>query len=323
MRFAQRCTRDESSRANANDRLPRASLGRVEGRDSFVESRDGADVRPQSSVPHPLDDLTQLSTIGLDNEVDRKAVNGPRLRRPDDGHQPSSGSNQARRPLPDVTADQIEHQINAADVFEDVVVELDKLLRAELERLLTVGGASSADDVGADLSCELRHHRPDCAGRAVRDDALARPKAAVLEQSLQRGEARDWQARAHCEVNVTRQWREVACLDCYILGQSAVAIPVREAKHSLSDRQSRRAVAKGGDHSSQLVPGDRRCSVTVAAIGPGRGPRQLSWDESRRMNFNDDVVYRCLWLGPLDRLYPGCSRSLIRYHDCLHGNYLL
>src|SRR5438270_3273134 len=74
------------SRTNANDRLPRASLGRVEGGDGIVEGRDVADVRPQSSVPHPLDDLTQLGTIGLDNEVDRQAVGGPRLGRPDDGH---------------------------------------------------------------------------------------------------------------------------------------------------------------------------------------------------------------------------------------------
>src|SRR5205814_6280155 len=71
----------ESSRANANDRLPRPSLGRVEGREGIVEGRDVADVRPQSSVPHPLDNLTQLGTIGLDNEVDRQAVSGPRLRR--------------------------------------------------------------------------------------------------------------------------------------------------------------------------------------------------------------------------------------------------
>ena len=53
----------ESSRANANHRLPGASLGRVEGGDGIVEGRDGADVRPQSSVPHPLDDLAQLGTI--------------------------------------------------------------------------------------------------------------------------------------------------------------------------------------------------------------------------------------------------------------------
>ena len=211
----------------------------------------------------------------------------------------------------------------SADVFEDVVLEVDELLRAEVERLLTVGGASGADDVGAELTCELRDHRPDCAGRAVREDALPRPKAAVLEQSLPRGEARDRQARAHREVDVARQRREVACLDRHVLGQGAVAIPVREAEHPLSYRQSRRAVAEGGDHSGQLVAGDRRCSVTVAAIGPGRGPRQLSPDESRRMNLNDDVVYRCLRLGPLHQLHPGRSRSLVRYHDRLHDNFLL
>ena len=68
---------------NADDRLPVTSLGRVEGGDRVVEGRDVADVRPQSSVPHPLDDLTQLGTIGLDNEVDRQAVGRPRLARPD------------------------------------------------------------------------------------------------------------------------------------------------------------------------------------------------------------------------------------------------
>src|SRR3954462_1322335 len=45
-----------------------------------------------------------------------------------------------------------------ADVFQRVVVEVDKLLRAEVERLLTVGSASGADDVAAGLTCELRHH---------------------------------------------------------------------------------------------------------------------------------------------------------------------
>src|SRR5215510_3540764 len=41
------------------------------------------------------------------------------------------------------------------------------------------------------------------------------------------------------------------------------------------------------------------------------------------MNLNDDVVYRRLRLGPLHQLHPGRSRSLIRYHDRLHGNCLL
>src|SRR6266576_1331743 len=102
----------ESSRTNVDDCFALASLGRVEGGDGVVEGCDVADVRPQSSVPHPLDDLTQLATIGLDNEVDRPAVRGSRLGRPDDGHQCSSGSNQARGPLLDVAADDIENQVD-------------------------------------------------------------------------------------------------------------------------------------------------------------------------------------------------------------------
>ena len=58
---------------HADNRLPLDPLGRVEGGDGIVEGRDVADVRPQPSVSNPLDDLTQLSTIGLDNEVDRQA----------------------------------------------------------------------------------------------------------------------------------------------------------------------------------------------------------------------------------------------------------
>src|SRR5881394_493575 len=133
------------SRTNADDRLPLASLGPVEGGDSVVEGRDVADVRPQSSITHPLDDLTQFGAIGHENKVDRQAVGGPRLGRPGDGHQCSSGPDHACGPLPDVAADDIENQIDSADVLEDVVVEVDELLRAEVERLLTVGSASGAD----------------------------------------------------------------------------------------------------------------------------------------------------------------------------------
>src|SRR5260370_19983995 len=138
----------------------------------------------------------------------------------------------------DVAADGIEHQIDAADVFQRVVVEVNALLRAEVEHFLTVGRASGADDVSAELTCELRHHRPDCAGRAVREDALPRLKVAELEQSLPRGEAGDWQARAHREVDVARQRREVACLDGYILRQGALPVPVRAAETPLAYRQS-------------------------------------------------------------------------------------
>src|SRR5437868_7900815 len=107
----------ESLRTNADDRLPLGSLGRVERRNGIVEGCDVAYVRPQSSVPHALGDLTQLGTIGLDNEVDREAVRGPRLGRSDDGHQRSSGPDQVCGPLLDIAADDIENQIDPTDIL--------------------------------------------------------------------------------------------------------------------------------------------------------------------------------------------------------------
>src|SRR5438046_8091012 len=146
---------------NADDRLALASLGRVEGGDGVVESRDVADVRPQSTIPHPLDDLTQLGAIGYDDEVDSQAARGPRLGRAGDGHQRSSGANQARRPLPDVAADDIENQIDCADVFHGGLVAVRDLLCAEVESRLTAASAPGAYDVRAGLTSELARHRTD------------------------------------------------------------------------------------------------------------------------------------------------------------------
>src|SRR3954471_22728112 len=178
------------SRTNADDCFALDPLDRVEGRDGVIEGGDVADVRPHSPVTRPPDNLTQLGAIGYDDEVNREAVSGPCLERAGDGHQRSSGSNQACGPLRDVAADDIENQIYSADVFQGVLVEINELLRAEVERLLMVGGASGADDIGAGLTCELGCHRADYAGRAVREDALPRSETAVLEQSLPRGQAR-------------------------------------------------------------------------------------------------------------------------------------
>src|SRR3954471_15425643 len=148
---------------NADDRLSLASCGRVEGGDGIVESRDVANVRPQSAIPHPLDDLTQLGAIGYDDEIDSQAVRGPRLGRAGDGHQRSSGANHACRPLRDVAADDIENQIDCADGFECVIIEVvviksDELLCAKVESRLTGGSAPGADDVRAGLACELARH---------------------------------------------------------------------------------------------------------------------------------------------------------------------
>src|ERR1700751_5561813 len=246
----------ESSRMNADDGLSLDPLGPVEGGNRIVEGSHVADVCPQPTIPDAVDELAQLGAIGYDDKVDSQAARGPRLGRAGDGHQRSSGANHARRPLRDVAAEDIENQIDLADVFQSVVIEVDELLCAEVESRLTGGSAAGADDVRAGLTCELARHRTDYAGRTVHEDALPRVKAAVLEQALPRGQAWHHEGRAHREVNVARQRCEVACLDGHILRQRAVAIPIREAEHPLSNRQPRRALAESGDHSGQFVSGD-------------------------------------------------------------------
>jgi hypothetical protein len=166
---------------NADDRLSLDPLGPVEGSDGIVEGSHVADVCPQAAIPEPLNDLTQSGAIGFDDEVDSQAASGPRLSRADDGHQRSSGANQARRPLRDVAADDIENQIDLANVFQGILIEVDERLCAEVESLLTGSSAPGADDVGAGITRELSRHRTDCAGRAVHEDALPGVKAAVLE----------------------------------------------------------------------------------------------------------------------------------------------
>src|SRR3546814_17748515 len=84
-----------------------------------------------SDLPHPPGDLTQLGAIRHDDEVDREAVDGPRLGRPDDGHQRSSGSNQACGPLLDVAADDVENQIDVADVLPGVILKVDEIRTEE------------------------------------------------------------------------------------------------------------------------------------------------------------------------------------------------
>src|SRR5215468_5908951 len=132
---------------NADDRLSLDPLGRVEGGNRIVEGSHLADVCPQPTIPDPLDDLTQLGAIGYDDEVNSQAASGPRIGRAGDGHQRSSGANHARRPLRDVAAEDVENHIYLADIFQGVVIEVDELLRAEVEGHLTAASAPGADDV--------------------------------------------------------------------------------------------------------------------------------------------------------------------------------
>src|SRR5260370_830089 len=156
---------------NADDRLSLDPFGRVEGGDGIVEGSHFADVCPQPTIPAPRDALTQLGAIGYADEVDSQAARGPRLGRAGDGHQRSSGANQARRPLRDVAADDIENQIDFADVFQRVVIEVDELLCAEVESRLTPGTARGADDVPPGLTRELARHPTHYAASTVPEDS--------------------------------------------------------------------------------------------------------------------------------------------------------
>src|ERR1700758_3936770 len=140
---------------NADDRLSLHPLGSVEGGNRIVEGSHVADVCPQPTIPDPLDELTQLGAIGFNDEVNSQAARGPRLGRAGDSHQRSSSANHGRRPLRNVAAEDIAHQIDLADVFQGVVIEADALLCAEVDSRLTGGSAPGADDVCARLTCEL------------------------------------------------------------------------------------------------------------------------------------------------------------------------
>src|SRR6516225_6348869 len=103
---------------SANDRLSLDPQRPVEGGNRIVEGSHVTDVCPQATNPDPLDELIQLGAPWYDDEVDRQAARGPRLGRAGNGHQRSSGANHARRPLRDVAAEDIENQIDPADIFQ-------------------------------------------------------------------------------------------------------------------------------------------------------------------------------------------------------------
>ena len=134
--------------------------------------------------------LIRLSPLNVatasSSEVDRNAIGWTPIDRPDDGHECSPRLYQAGGPLADVTANDIEHQIDSAHVFQRVVVEVHELVHPKRERLFTVSGAAGTDDVGADFSSELCDHCPDCPCRAVCEYALACPQPPMHEKPLPR-----------------------------------------------------------------------------------------------------------------------------------------
>jgi hypothetical protein len=127
----------------------------------------------------------------------------PFLHRAGHTDQYATVADEPRRSPLDVSADDVDDQIDRPYLFERVSAEVDELVGAVLERLLSVGRSAGADDVRARLPRELRDHRPHCTGGTVRKDGLARPESSVLEEALPRRETRDRQARSHGELDIS------------------------------------------------------------------------------------------------------------------------
>jgi hypothetical protein len=95
------------------------------------------------------------------------SLSGPRLDRADDGHQRSSGLDQGSGPLLNVATDDIEDQIDAADVLQRVVLKVDELMRAEVVCGCRIRGATSGSR--GEIAALARHaaYGSDTRGRRV------------------------------------------------------------------------------------------------------------------------------------------------------------
>ena len=111
-------------------------------------------------------------------------------------------------PLPDVTADDIEHHIDFGRRLRGRRADRDRRTPSrQVEHRLTVGTASGADDVGAGLSCERQHHRAR-RRRPRRAPRRSAPPEGGHGRTVPAGRsARDRQARAHRKVDVASNMR--------------------------------------------------------------------------------------------------------------------
>jgi hypothetical protein len=130
-----------------------------------------------------LRDLDQLETVRLDDEVDGQAAGWASLDRTYDGHQDAARFADARGPLLDVAADDVEGHVDIADALHGVLLlEVEELVRAEVEHLVSAGWCRRRGRPPS--RGELGDHRADRSEGAVGEDALSCLHADVLEQSL-------------------------------------------------------------------------------------------------------------------------------------------
>ena len=197
-------------------------------------------------------------------------------------------------------------------------VQVQERLCTEAEHDVAVVGPSGADHPGTHLAGELDGDRSHTAGSAVDQHGLAGGEAGVDEQSLPRGQPRDRQRRGHGVVDVGGERGEVAGLDGGVFGQRAVAGPVGEAEHPLTDGEAGGAVAQLDDDSGQFVPGNAGRAVTAGPVGPGGGPLEFAGGEAGGVDAHDDVVLGGVGIGQVGQGEPTDTGVAVSYGDGLH-----
>lgn len=91
-------------------------------------------------------------------------------------------------------------------------------------------------------------------------------------------------------VDVRRQRCEIAGLHGDVFRERAVARPVREPEHPLTDTQKCGAVPQLNHDARQLVAGHTRCPVAARTVDPSVRPVELAAREARGVHPHDDVV---------------------------------
>ena len=119
----------------------------------------------------------------------------------------------------------------------------------------------------------------------------------MVEQALPGGQSRDRQRRCDSMVDVHRQRCEITGFHSGVLRERAVASPVGEPEHPLTDAQKCGAVTQLNHDARQLVAGHARCPVTTRAVDPGVRPVKLPGCETRGVYPHDDVVVGRLGVG--------------------------
>ncbi|ABK72455.1 hypothetical protein MSMEG_4444 [Mycolicibacterium smegmatis MC2 155] len=282
--------RERSILCDAHDRLSRGALLLVEGAGRVGERHHAPDDGLEPSRPYPSGEVGETCAVRFDEEVQCPSVARLGLGWLGEGDQRSSGAYERDRTFHDLSADHVEHHVDLPGVFELVIVQVEESVGAQLESPIPIGGPPGADDPRPHLTSELHRNGADTTCRTVDQHGLSRDELRVLEQALPRGQPRDRQRRGQCVVDVVGQRCEVTRLHCGVLGQGAVACPVCQSEHALTDRETCGAVSQFDHNTRQFVSGHTGCAVASRALGPRIRPVEFAPCEPRGVHTYDDVV---------------------------------